>query len=334
MTLRGGLTLAVVLATTSLAACDKKADAPAPPPPAADAATPDAVPAPARTPHVINTGEPVDGEATLKAPAQVPAGATFEIDWTGPGNAADYIDIVPRGYTKASGEITYVYAKNAEIVATLAAPVEPGEYDIRYLAELKDGRVVKAVTPLTVTPLTVTLDAPPTTATSGEPLSIKWTGPNYKGDYIDIVPRGFAPASGEITYAYTSDGNPSEVSAPGAAGEYDIRYVVEGSPQRRVMAKAPLTVTTAPAALTAPLKARKGAEVAVKWTGPDRKGDYIDIVPKGFANTSGELDYFYTSTSAAGSLKAPDKAGDYEIRYVLEAPGGRQVLTRVPLKVE
>ena len=139
MTLRGGLTLAVVLATTSLAACDKKADAPAPPPPPP---TPQPLTRRRLLPERLTSSilaRPVDGEATLKAPAQVPAGATFEIDWTGPGNAADYIDIVPRGYTKASGEITYVYAKNAEIVATLAAPVEPGEYDIRYLAELKDG---------------------------------------------------------------------------------------------------------------------------------------------------------------------------------------------------
>lgn len=334
MKMHGRLVLAMLLATTALTACEKKADTAAPAAPAADGATPAATPAPARAPHVINTGDPVDGDATLSAPAQVVAGATFEIDWTGPGNADDYIDIVPRGYSASSGEISYVYIKNAEIVGSLAAPLEPGEYDIRYLAELKDGRVVKAVAPLTVTPLAAAFEAPPTAATSGEPLSIKWTGPNYKGDYIDIVPRSFAQTSGEITYAYTSGGNPAELSAPGAAGAYDIRYVAEGSPQRRVLATAPLTVTAASANLTAPPNARKGVDVPVKWTGPNRKGDYVDLVPKGFANTSGELDYFYTSTGETGSLKAPDKAGEYEIRYVLEAPGGRRVLTRAPLKVE
>ncbi len=330
MRLHGGLTLAIVLAAVAFTACEQKAASP----PANESAPPPAAPATARVPHTLNEGEPKDGEATVSAPPQVTAGAAFEIDWTGPGNAQDYIDIVPRGHTQTTGEITYVYIKNAEIVGALNAPVMPGEYDIRYLAELSSGRVVKAVTPLTVTPLTVTLDTPPTSATSAEPLSIKWTGPNYKGDYVDIVPRGFTPTSGEISYAYTSEGNPSVVTAPGAPGEYDIRYVVEGQPQRRVMTTAPLTVTEAPAALTAPVTARKGEPLSIKWTGPNRHGDYVDLVPKGFAKTSGELSYFYTSSGPSGSLKAPDQSGDFEIRYVLEAPGGRRILATAPLKVQ
>lgn len=334
MTLRKGLVSVFVLTTTALAACGQKVEATKPPVPTADGETPAASPAIERTPHTINSGEPIDGEATLRAPAQVAAGATFEVDWSGPGNAADYVDLVPRGYTKTSGEITYVYAKEAVLVAVLNAPVKPGEYDIRYLAELKDGRVVKATVPLTVTPVAVTLDTPPATATGGEPLSIKWTGPNYKGDYIDIVPRGFTKVSGEITYAYTSAGNPSVVAAPGAPGEYDIRYVAEGQPDRRVMATSPLTVTAAPANLVAPPSARKGSSISVNWTGPNRQGDYVDLVPKGYSNTSGELAYFYTSAGPSGSLKAPDKAGDYEVRYVLEAPGGRRILATAPLKVE
>ena len=330
MRMPGGLGLAIVLAAAAFTGCEEKAASP----PTDASAPPATAPATARVPHTINEGEPVDGPATLSAPPQVAAGATFEIDWTGPGNAQDYIDIVPRGHAQTTGEITYVYVKNAAVVGALNAPVAPGEYDIRYLAELSSGRVVKAVVPLTVTPLTVSLDTPPTSATSAEPLSIKWTGPNYKGDYVDIVPRGFTQTSGEISYAYTSTGNPSLVTAPGAPGEYDIRYVVEGQPQRRIMTTAPLTVTEAPAALTAPLTAHKGEALSIKWTGPNRQGDYVDLVPKGFASTSGELSYFYTSIGPSGSLTAPDKAGDYEIRYVLEAPGGRRILATAPLKVQ
>src|SRR5262245_15409257 len=38
-------------------------------------------------------GEPAEmlGPATLKAPAQVPAGGTFAVAWTGPDNAGDYV---------------------------------------------------------------------------------------------------------------------------------------------------------------------------------------------------------------------------------------------------
>lgn len=332
MKICGSLALVIALATTTLAACDSKAPSPTTEAPGTSSATPGD--APARIPHTINTGEAVDGDATLVFPPQVVAGAAFEVDWTGPGNAADYIDIVPRGYTQTTGEITYVYIRSAEIVGTLSAPATPGEYDVRYLAELKTGRVVKTVVPLTVIPATAAFEAPPAAATSGEPLSIKWTGPNHKGDYVDIVPRAYTQTSGEITYAYTEAGSPSQIKAPGAPGEYDIRYIMEGRPERQIMATAPLVVTSPPASLTAPPTAQKGASIPVTWTGPDRQGDYVDLVPKGFTNTSGELDYFYTTAGSPGSLKAPDKAGEYEVRYVLEAPGGRRVLAIAPLKVQ
>jgi Ca-activated chloride channel family protein len=334
------LTAATILSAAALAACGKKAEAPAETPAASTEAGPNAAPAadaaatPAREPHVINEGEAVDGEATLAAPASAPAGAVFDVDWTGPGNAADYIDIVPRGYTNMSGEISYVYVRDAVTVAKLKAPVAAGDYDIRYLAELKTGRVVKTVVPFTVAAATVTFDAPPTTASGGEPITVNWTGPNNEGDYIDIVPRGSAATSGEISYAYTSAGAAAQMKAPGKAGEYDIRYIMEGQPSRRIALVAPLTVTAAEATLEAPATAKKAASVDVSWTGPNREGDYVDLVPKGSTSTSGELAYFYTVNGARGALKTPEKAGHYDIRYILEAPGGRQILATSPLKVE
>ena len=52
---------------------------------------------------------------------------------------------------------------------------------------------------------------------------------------------------------------------------------------------------------------------------------------------SGELAYFYTDASPdgrTGTLTAPEAAGEYDIRYVLEAAGGRKVIARVPLTVQ
>ena len=71
----------------------------------------------------------------------------------------------------------------------------------------------------------------------------------------------------------------------------------------------------------------------VEWTGPKRRGDYVDLVKKGETATSGELSYFYTDRDNSSELTAPAEAGDYEIRYVLEAPGGRQVLAKRSLTV-
>jgi len=326
MTLRTHVLVAAALAAALLVSCGKRTE------PATDAPT--AAPAASGSTHTLNEGEPVDGDATLAAPASVIAGSSFDADWTGPANKGDYIDIVPQGYAETSGEISYVYIRNALDKATLRAPTEPGAYELRYIVELTGGRAVKASIPLAVEPAKVTFDLPPTTVEAGAPVALAWTGPANDGDYIDIVPQGHTDTSSEITYAYTSSGSPSRLTAPGTPGDYEIRYIAEGPGGRQIIESAPLTVTAVTSELEAPADARRGAKVSVTWTGPARDGDYVDLVPKGYAETSGELSYFYTRSGSPGELTAPDKAGDYEIRYVLEAPGGRQILTRTPLQVK
>ncbi|HEX5005630.1 MAG TPA: hypothetical protein VFV70_00875, partial [Hyphomonadaceae bacterium] len=81
------------------------------------------------------------------------------------------------------------------------------------------------------------------------------------------------------------------------------------------------------ATLNAPATVRKGEAFKVEWTGPRSSGDYVDLVKKGHTATSGETDYFYVEQGSPGELTAPE-VGDFEIRYVLEAPGGRQVMTK------
>lgn len=322
--LKAGLLAGYVFAS-ALAGCAKKEEAPVPPaPPAATPSTPAA--------QTLNTGTPVDGEATVTVPATVGAGAPIEAGWTGPGNTGDYIDLVPRGFTATSGEITYAYARDAVPVAKLQAPTTPGEYEVRYVVQLTSERKVKATAPLTVAASAASLTVPPR-AEAGEPLTIAWTGPAGKGDYIDIVPDGHTETSGEVTYAYTRDGNPAKLTAPGKSGAYQIRYLLEGPGGRKILATSLITVTVAIATLTAPETAARGSKVKVEWTGPKRRGDYIDLVKKGHTQTSGELSYFYTDRESASELTMPAEAGEYEIRYVLEAPGGRQVLARRPLRV-
>jgi Ca-activated chloride channel family protein len=323
--LKSGVLVGWVLALP-LAGCAKKT----PPPPAADSTATAARGAAAG--QKVNNGTPVDGEATVTVPATVGAGAPVEAGWTGPGNSGDYIDLVPRGVTATSGEIGYAYTKDAIPVAKLRAPTTPGEYDVRYVLQLAGERKIKATAPLTVSAVAATLTVPPG-AEGAEPMTIAWVGPAGTGDYVDIVPAGHTETSGEITYAYTRDGNPAKLTAPGKSGAYQIRYVLEGPGGRQVLAASPLTVTQPAATLKADDSVAKGAKVKVEWTGPKRKGDYVDLVKKGQTETSGELSYFYTDRESTSDLTAPAAAGDYEIRYVLEAPGGRQVLDRRALRV-
>jgi Ca-activated chloride channel family protein len=74
--------------------------------------------------------------------------------------------------------------------------------------------------------------------------------------------------------------------------------------------------------------------VTRSWRACHNPGDYVDIVPQGYPQTSGELAYFYTRDGSPGAMKTPASAGKYEVRYVMEAPQGRLILARVPLKAE
>lgn len=282
--------------------------------------------------QALNTGAPIDGAATVTAPATIGMGAEFEAGWTGPGNTGDYIDLVPRGVTATSGEIGYAYARDAIPVAKLRAPTTPGAYDVRYVLQLGSERKIKATAPLTVSAASASLTVPPK-AEAAEPMTIAWRGPATDGDYIDIVPDGHTATSGEITYAYTRDGNPAALTAPGKSAAYQVRYVQEGPGGRKVLASSLLTVTVPPATLKANDTVVRGGKLKVEWTGPKRRGDYIDLVKKGHTAMSGELSYFYTDRESSSELTAPAAAGEYEIRYVLEAPGGRQVLAIRPLRV-
>jgi Ca-activated chloride channel family protein len=319
--LLAGCALALALAGCTKG-CTKKEAAPAPP-----AAGSSASPA-----QGINTRTPVDGEATVTAPSVVGVGAPIEAAWTGPGNSGDYIDLVPRGVTATAGEIGYSYTRDAIPVAKLQAPTTPGEYDLRYVVQLAGERKVKATAPLTVSAAAATLTVPPKSE-GGEPMTIAWEGPASAGDYLDIVPAGHSETSGEVTYAYTRDGNPAKLTAPGKSGAYQIRYVLEGPGGRKVLASSPLAVIQSPATLKADDTVAKGSKIKVEWTGPKRHGDYVDLVKNGHAQTSGELSYFYADRDTSNELTAPAEAGEYEIRYVLEAPGGRQVLALRPLRV-
>lgn len=322
--------LAALLGLVALGACGKKTEAVhAGAAPAAEATA--EAPA-ARAPITVNDGEPVDGDATLTVPATAVAGSEIEPVFTGPANAFDYIDIVPKGYSQTSGELAYIYISAAATGGKLRVVTTPGEYDVRYVLDLKSERIVKAVQPLTITPATATLTAP-ASAGAGEPLRVEWTGPDGEGDYIDLVPKGFTKTSGEIDFAYTSNGNPAAIGAPGEPGDYEIRYLLEGPGGRQVLASAPLTVTAATASLKAPDSGGKGKTVVVEYEGPQRSGDYVDLVKAGYVATSGELSYFYANGTAPNELKLPDEPGTYDIRYVLEASDGRVVLAKRTIAV-
>jgi Ca-activated chloride channel homolog len=83
-------------------------------------------------------------DISVTAPATAAANADFLVSWTGPNNTGDYITIVPDG--SAEGDwAEYAYTSEGNPV-TLAAPAEPGTYEIRYANEIPNPDVTLART--------------------------------------------------------------------------------------------------------------------------------------------------------------------------------------------
>lgn len=275
-----------------------------------------------------------EASATLELLSEeVRIGEEMQVAWTGPNLANDYIDIVKKGETATTGELSYAYTAYGS-PATLRAPGEPGVYDIRYVWDHDGQRDVIATLELEVLDSDVAIIAPQNVV-AGSYFIVEWKGPNQPNDYIDVVTRGYTEAMGEIAYAYTQNGNPSEMQAPIDAGAYDIRYILEAPDGRTVLITVPLEVTPTNATLSFPPSVGAGQPISVFWTGPNARNDYVDIVEEGNNEPFGELAYFYTANvEEAGEMIAPETPGRYEVRYILEGPDRRAILARAPLIVE
>jgi Ca-activated chloride channel family protein len=157
-----------------------------------------------------------------------------------------------------------------------------------------------------------TLDGPETVE-SGAEFEVAWTGPDNSGDYITIVPVGATEWTPSNDYFDTLAGSPGELKAPTADGDYLLWYV--SGADDSVLAEAAITVTPFTGDLLAPDEVPGGAVFEVAWNGPDGAGDYVTILEANAERWTNE-DYFYTGTGSPGELTAPNKAGNYEIRYI------------------
>jgi Ca-activated chloride channel family protein len=252
------------------------------------------------------------------------------IAWEGPNEPGDYLVFAPIGAGAEEPETRHYAWTRDGTPARLRVPGIPGAYEVRYMLARAGRPIGRAA--VTVTPATVTLAAAPE-AVAGSPLEIRWTGPRAPGSWLGIVPRGTAAAdylAGGWQGAEDAE-SPLTLTAPAAPGEYEIRFV-EGA-DGTVLASIPLRVTEARATLDAPAEAMAGSMVTVGYaptTAPP--GSFVAIVRQG-AEDSAYVSGAWAEIEADGrtTLRAPGTAGAHEVRYVLVAPGGAQVLLRRPL---
>jgi Ca-activated chloride channel family protein len=246
-------------------------------------------------------------QATLEASPTAPSGSEIAVTWTGPDNRNDFITVVPIGTAEGESE-NYTYTREGNPL-TLRLPDAEGAYELRYLTG--QDRNTLARLPITLIKTAATIEASPI-AQSGAEISVTWTGPDNRNDFITVVPVGTAEGESD-NYTYTREGNPLTLRLPEAEGAFELRYLT--GQDRNTLASLPITLQAAGVTLQAEGLAVAGSEIEVTWTGPDNRNDFITIVapdaPEGASDN-----YTYTREGNPLRLRTPDSPGTYEIRYL------------------
>ncbi len=255
-------------------------------------------------------------EVSLGAPDALVVGAGVPIDWTGPDYPNDFIAVVEPG--KKVWITSERTAQGAPL--TVRMPADPGEYELVYA--FGHGHHVVAREPISVAAVQASISAPEGLV-AGQTVAVEWKGPDYQNDFVAVMPRDEERA---LTYSYTRDGSPLQLTMPPEPGEYDITYVM--SQDRKVLARVPVSVGAVRASLTPPAELPAGATVEVGWTGPGYQNDFIAVSEPGEDKW---INYTYTREGSPLGLTLPPEPGDYDILYILSQ--GRVVLSRVPITV-
>ena len=265
-----------------------------------------------------------DSSASLEAPERVDAGARFEVRWTGPDNALDFITIVAAGTAEGNYESGYHYTSEGPTL-TFQAPDKPGEYELRYLMGAAPYRTL-GMRPITVGGTTATLMAP-AQVSAGAEFSVTWEGPDNELDFISIVAADAADKE-YGAYVYTQHGSPARLTAPEDPGPHEVRYLTGQS--YAVLARVPIQVLPVSASVTGPESAEARSVAVVKWEGPDNDLDYVIILPAG-ADPAAQGAYAYTSRGPELRIETPAEPGQYEFRYM--TGGKNKMLASQPVTV-
>ncbi len=253
--------------------------------------------------------------ATLEAKETIAAGSDLQIAWTGPNSKNDYVALAEVG-SRVQDEIAYAYISRGEgQTVTLKMPNTAGTFELRYIQN-GSPKVQLAARPITITAVTATIAADDTVAAGGR-LVVTWSGPNSKNDYIALAEVG-SRVQDEVAYAYISRGDGQNVALdmPTTPGNFELRYIQNGSPKVQLAMKA-VTIEAVSASLEADSRAPSGGKFLVRWTGPNDKNDYISIAEVG-SRVQDEVTYAYLhrGDGLAILVDVPAEPGTYELRYI------------------
>ncbi len=257
-------------------------------------------------------------QVTLDVPAEVEAGAPFEVKFTTDGTDKDYIYYTDVG--AAPNSYTHGYSRVSRgSPLEFRALVEPGTYAIRYVTDSNPPEVLAEET-FVVTDVIASIAAP-TSVVAGHDFKVRTSGPMHQRDYIAMTDPDADDNDYRYGYEYTrkaNDAGEMDFVAPIVAGEYGLRYMLEGRPRDRKLAETTFTVTDVSASLSPPMTPiEAGAQFEVAWDGPDTKQDFIALTDIDGDPHSYTYGYEYTRKGNPAKLTAPTVPGTYLVRYVM-----------------
>ncbi len=256
----------------------------------------------------------------MQAPAEVSGGSNFAVEWAGPNNPSDFLTIVSKGAQEGT-YTNYVYTRDGNPI-TLSAPLEAGDYEVRYMNDNEDKTI--ASIPIRVVSVSASVQAAQEIV-AGSAFEVTWNGSSSDSDYVTIVPVG-ADEGAYTDYKYTRDGNPLKINAPSAPGDYEVRLVNDN--EDKMLASFPVKIIATNASVKAPSEAMAGSAVEVNWSGSTSDSDYITIVEAG-ADEGAYADYIYTRDGNPLRIQTSFETGSYEVRLVNDNED--RVLARTPI---
>jgi len=264
-------------------------------------------------------------QVTLELPATVTASSPFTVKFKAPVQPGDWIGWVKAGAADADYNL-YVRPSDNSDTVQINAPAEAGDYEMRYSTDAATSPFARKA--FKVEAATLALEAVES-AMAGTQVSIQWKAPALKHLYISIVDKGADPGAYNDYKRLDGGENPMLLQAPRKAGAMEIR--INDEQQFKVLFSRPIQLTEMKATVKGPAEVEVNSTVSVEWTGPKGYGDYVTFAKVGAADTE-YLSYAYTADAPAKvEIKAPEEAGDYELRYTTQ---DSQVLARQPLKVK
>ncbi|MGE4071606.1 MAG: VWA domain-containing protein [Lysobacterales bacterium] len=267
----------------------------------------------------------VDVETRLGAPERAQAGAAIEIEWTGPGNSYEQIQLFAMGAPADAKPLAQATVLGRSPLR-MHLPETTGEFELRYLTRLS--KRILARRPITLFGVNATLQAPEVAAI-GETIEITWEGPGNQYDQLTLYRVGEdKPAKVE---RIVSRQNPVPMQLPEQSGAYELRY--QTARDGAVLATRPLRIGKVDADLDAPTQATAGTLIEVRWTGPGNNYDSIGVYRPGDADDAKAQSHVaILNQKNPADLKLPAIDGDFELRYRTRQSAA--VLARRPIRIE